>query len=234
MGKKNKRRVPITAVLPHQSAASTTVNPSKSSLQSSTVAKTANSPNTITESDEATGVTTALEKRKKQSRLTTTARINRFHALTKKKAFIAKTVRDPAEAARMIESIQAEMDEIGGLHAYQRASLKGGDERSGRGACGKWLISHLPKLFNHNLRQDPNNLHSPAYIKLLDVGALNGETYAKQAKWISAEYIDLNPQHANVTKQNFFERAPPALDVEKFNIVCLSLVVNFVDDLEMR
>ncbi|KAJ3236108.1 hypothetical protein HDU81_011143 [Chytriomyces hyalinus] len=191
----------------------------------------------------------------KKRKLSTTQRINEFHALTKRLAHIQKQIQSSNqpnnldkedasngaledEAARVKEAIEA----LGGLHAYQRASLKGGDESKGRGACGKWLVGMLNKYVvpgreGMQVRKSEEKEESKKKVdrlKLLDIGALNGATYSKQRAWIDAEYVDLNPQHANVIRQDFFERPLPRTKADLFDVLCLSLVVNFVDDPERR
>ncbi|ORY33613.1 hypothetical protein BCR33DRAFT_684538 [Rhizoclosmatium globosum] len=149
-------------------------------------------------------------------------------------ALIKKSITEDSREEKEAEivDIEKQIEALGGLHAYQRASLKGGDERSGRGACGKWLVQYLTPMASE-LREAAGT-KADAPLKLLDIGALNGETYAKQSKWIKAEYIDLNPQHPAVTRQDFFLRPTPSKDVDRFHVLCLSLVVNFVDDPERR
>ncbi|TPX77998.1 hypothetical protein CcCBS67573_g00752 [Chytriomyces confervae] len=203
----------------------------------------------------------------KKRKLSTTQRINEFHALTKRLAHIQKQIQSTNqsqgqlnnhddnneetsishgttngtledEAARVKEAIEA----LGGLHAYQRASLKGGDESKGRGACGKWLVGMLNKyvvpsrdgMGSRKSEEKEESAKKVDRLKLLDIGALNGATYAKQRAWIDAEYVDLNPQHANVIRQDFFERPLPRNKADLFDVLCLSLVVNFVDDPERR
>lgn len=57
---------------------------------------------------------------------------------------------------------------------------------------------------------------------------------SKPRPWIEAVSIDLNSQHERVIACDFFDYPPPAMDERKFDIVCLSLVVNFVGALEDR
>ncbi|KAJ3350424.1 hypothetical protein HDU83_009709 [Entophlyctis luteolus] len=163
-------------------------------------------------------------RNRRPRRISTTTRINSFHALSKRIAHLKKSGASDLE----IDQVRLQIDALGGLHAYQRASLKGGDERSGRGACGKWLASKLEPIFlsKAKLSSSPS-CHK---LRLLDVGALNGQTYERYSSWIAAEYIDLNPQHSNVIRQDFFERPLPKIDSDKFDVICLCLVVNFVDD----
>ncbi|KAI9323052.1 hypothetical protein DFJ73DRAFT_598594, partial [Zopfochytrium polystomum] len=152
--------------------------------------------------------------------------ISAFHVLNKRLALCER-----AGDARGAERARAAIAAMGGLDAYQRASLRGGDERKGKGACGRWLDD------GDDDDRDAVPRRRPApppgrrrRLRLLDVGALNGATYAKQSGWIDATYIDLNPQRAGVERQDFFERPLPRGDAERFDVVCLSLVVNFVGE----
>ncbi|KAJ3113658.1 hypothetical protein HDU96_003097 [Phlyctochytrium bullatum] len=149
--------------------------------------------------------------------------ISTFHALNKRLAFFEKK-NDEAGA----EQIRKELEALGGLDAYQKASLRGGDEQKGKGACGRWLVPILKEVKKDILEVGEEKL------RMLDVGAVNGETYAKQEKWISVVSIDLNPQHPNIIKQDFFKRPLPNNDGERFHVVCFSLVVNFVPEPAMR
>ena len=67
-------------------------------------------------------------------------------------------------------------------------------------------------------------------MRLLDIGALSPHNYQKYASWIKATPIDLNPQDPLITKMDFLEMPVPASKAQLFDVVCLSLVVNFVGD----
>ena len=69
-----------------------------------------------------------------------------------------------------------------------------------------------------------------ARLKVLDVGAIAGTSYAKWQSWIDATYIDLNPQAAHVHQSDFLSWPIG----EKYSVVGLSLVINFVGDLGQR
>ncbi|KAI8834104.1 putative methyltransferase-domain-containing protein [Chytridium lagenaria] len=71
----------------------------------------------------------------------------------------------------------------------------------GKGACGKWLVPILKK---------EGLVDGGERVRLLDVGAVNGETYARQRGWMEVT------------------------DGERFHVLCLSLVVNFVGEPERR
>jgi 25S rRNA (adenine2142-N1)-methyltransferase len=104
---------------------------------------------------------------------------------------------------------------MGGLNAYQKASLKGGNENIGKGYCGKWVAPYLLNVWNEQKALShcavcgkPGSYIKPSHFRLLDVGALNGDTYTRYT-WIQCESIDLHPQHQHVKKQDFFDRPVP-------------------------
>jgi 25S rRNA (adenine2142-N1)-methyltransferase len=67
-------------------------------------------------------------------------------------------------------------------------------------------------------------------VRVLDIGAVAPDNYKPYSSWITAKPIDLNPQHADIQKQDFLQMLPPTTEADKFDIVCLSLVINFVGD----
>ncbi|KAJ3164209.1 hypothetical protein HDU88_005521 [Geranomyces variabilis] len=166
-----------------------------------------------------------------------------FHTLNKQLCAVLK-----AGDSTTAGSIKTQMEALGGLHAYQRASLRGGNEKKGLGACGSWLVPYLraelAELRGSELAQTVaesgedvatgSSSQQKLKLRLLDVGALDGGTYSKQAAWIDVTSIDLNPQSQTVKKQDFFERPQPTGAHEQFNVLCLSLVVNFVGDPKLR
>lgn len=80
-------------------------------------------------------------------------------------------------------------------------------------------------------------LHLPdgmLQFRILDVGAISGTAYTKYP-WMQAVSIDLNPLPGSaVLAQDFFTLEPPSDSAEAFDVVALSLVLNFVGDLESR
>ncbi|KAI8826226.1 putative methyltransferase-domain-containing protein [Fimicolochytrium jonesii] len=173
--------------------------------------------------------------------------ISTYHTLNKKLSTLVKQHDEPAAAA-----VRREMEAMGGLHAYQRASLAG-NEKKGIVASEKWVLPFLRKERTrvHGIAQavegevdkDADDAtvttgtkakEPTTKLKMLDVGAVNGQTYAKQASWIDVSRIDLNPQEPGIEKQDFFERSLPKSDAERFHVLCLSLVVNFVGDPKAR
>lgn len=102
-------------------------------------------------------------------------------------------------------SAQALFD-TGMIDAYQQASLYGNKHFD----SSKWLIQNMGPM--------------PKPLKLLDVGSLR-LVYSKYS-WIEATYIDLHSRHPQIQTADLLTFLPE--DGKLFNIVCLSLVINFV------
>ncbi|KAJ3366580.1 hypothetical protein HDU91_001773 [Kappamyces sp. JEL0680] len=147
--------------------------------------------------------------------------ISTFHTLTKE---LEK--KRQAGDVEEVQSIERKIKEIGGLQTYQIASLSGGSKDKGWGGSGRWL---LQQLVQHPLAQ----LGSGERLRMLDVGAITGEVYTK-AKQLDVTSIDLNSQSPRVVQQDFFHRPLPHDDGERFHILGLSLVINFVTEPLMR
>lgn len=138
--------------------------------------------------------------------------IARYHTLEKQ---IARTT-DEAERAALL----AEQRALGGLAAYQDQSNTGAAVVRG-GESAKWSAKVLKEL-----------LQPDTPLRLLDVGAIAGTAYAKY-KWIAPTYIDLNPRAEHVHQSDFFDWPVPSA-AERYDVVGLSLVLNFVGDLAKR
>ncbi|KAI8868426.1 hypothetical protein GQ42DRAFT_164143 [Ramicandelaber brevisporus] len=87
-------------------------------------------------------------------------------------------------------------------------------------------------------------------LRLLDVGAVSPDNYVHQSKWVDCTPIDLNPQDERIIKLDILDTpslkkllASSAADgatipdvdgMPQFDVVCLSLVLNFGGDIEDR
>ncbi|KAI5481394.1 nucleolus protein [Pseudohyphozyma bogoriensis] len=171
--------------------------------------------------------------------------INDYHALEKN---IAAT-NDPKEKERL----RAKQEAMGGLQKYQEASLHGGDKSRG-GESGKWCVKQLMELKVGVAPSDKGKEKAKVVpkivivdgketkvwppkpvrekLRLLDVGAITGTSFANW-KWIDTTCIDLNPQAPHVQKYDFFDFPVPSQD-KLFDVVSLSLVVNFIGSLSKR
>ena len=156
---------------------------------------------------------------KKKSSKATQKTIVAFHQLNKDLA-VAKSNGD----ARKASSIEDKMKALGGLKAYQAASIQG--QSADRGGdtsilLMKWLEPVKPDLNSMNKK-----------FKMLEVGALSTKNACSKSGTFEVEHIDLNSQAKEILKQDFMERPLPRPAVkasdEKFDMISLSLVLNFV------
>jgi 25S rRNA (adenine2142-N1)-methyltransferase len=149
--------------------------------------------------------------------------IRTYHALEKRQSN-ALANGDDTEAAKILQEIDAR----GGIKAYQRASLLGQKSERG-GDSSKVLMGWLKKA---NLCPGncpiPSSINIHAPLRLLEVGALSIKNACSQSKIFDIERIDLNTQAEGITEQDFMERPLPKDASKKFDIISLSLVLNFV------
>ena len=64
---------------------------------------------------------------------------------------------------------------------------------------------------------------------MLEVGALKPDNYQSYATWLNVAPIDLRSRHPSILEQDFL-LMNPELNGSKWDIISLSLVVNFVPD----
>lgn len=145
--------------------------------------------------------------------------IRSHHTLQKQKAK-ALTEGDEVKAASIAKEIEAQ----GGIESYQKASLIGqGNDRGGDSSrlLMEWLDPIAPVLKE---RSKENRL------KLLEVGALSINNACSKSNLFDIKRIDLNSQAEGITKQDFMERPLPLTSKDQFDVISLSLVLNYVPD----
>ncbi|KAI4133507.1 MAG: hypothetical protein LQ347_002172 [Umbilicaria vellea] len=152
----------------------------------------------------------------------------RTHHTLQKRLTAALAAKDTAVAA----SLQAQIDAAGGLPKYQEASITGQSSERG-GDSSRVLVEWLSPLFS-KAKALPRPVSSPP-LRLLEVGALRPWNACSRSPLFSVTRIDLHSQHpSEIEEQDFMERpipdGPEALDREGFDVVSLSLVVNYVGD----
>ncbi|KAK0662807.1 25S rRNA adenine-N(1) methyltransferase [Lasiodiplodia hormozganensis] len=159
-----------------------------------------------------------------------TATIIRTHHQLQKAHAQAVKAGDHAKAAE----IQKKIDEQGGLKTYQAASITGqSSERGGDSSrvLVDWLQElGLPSAYRETERGDVEGRK----CKLLEVGALSTENACSKRRYLAVERIDLHSQAPGILQQDFMERPLAASDKERFDIISLSLVLNYVPDAEGR
>lgn len=158
------------------------------------------------------------------SRRETRALINAHHTLQKKRQ--QAIARNDNVA---VSTIDAEIAALGGIESYQRASLQG--QRSDRGGDSsrlllQWLEPARVLLTEASASTRP--------FRMLEVGALSTKNACSNSGLFQMELIDLNSQQPGILQQDFMERPAAKSDEEKFDIISLSLVLNYVPDAALR
>lgn len=146
--------------------------------------------------------------------------IRTHHTLEKERAK-ALAAGDDAKAAALSREIQLQ----GGIESYQRASLIGQtNERGGDSSklLMEWLDPMVPALKDLSARGES--------ARMLEVGALSITNACSKSRLFDMERIDLNSQADGITQQDFMERPLPCDRQEQFDIISLSLVLNYVPD----
>ncbi|KAI5304435.1 hypothetical protein KEM56_006495 [Ascosphaera pollenicola] len=119
-----------------------------------------------------------------------------------------------------VREIDREIEALGGLESYQLASKKGQSKERG-GDSSKvlldWLKPTLKKLDGERLR-------------VLEVGALSTTNACSLADELEVTRIDLHSQEKGILQQDFMERPLPTSDADRFHIISLSLVLNYVPE----
>jgi 25S rRNA (adenine2142-N1)-methyltransferase len=160
-----------------------------------------------------------LHRPKTISRNATKALINKHHLLQKRKRqAIAKG--DKAEEA----AIDAEIEALGGIQSYQEASLQG--QRHDRGGdSSRVLMQWLDSCLSSHAQGA-----SSRRLRMLEVGALSTQNACSKSNHFDIERIDLNSQGDGILQQDFMERPLPRDESERFDIISLSLVLNYVPE----
>lgn len=153
------------------------------------------------------------------SRKSSRTLINKHHQLEKHR-LNAESQGDMATASRLAR----EISNLGGISKYQQASLQGQSSDRG-GDSSKILLDWLPA---DDIKKANGRL------KMLEVGALSVKNACSNSGIFDMTRIDLNSQEPGILKQDFMQRPLPQSDMDRFDIISLSLVLNFVPDAAVR
>lgn len=165
-----------------------------------------------------------LQKPKSISRKATRTLINQIHTLEKRKKQAVQNGDAATEAA-----VEAEIASLGGLEKYQQASLQG--QRNDRGGdSSKILLDWLKPIEDEMKELAVLDSGSPQRLRMLEVGALSTTNECSRSGYFDITRIDLNSQGEGILQQDFMERPLPQDDSERFDIISLSLVLNFVPE----
>ncbi|CAF3579751.1 hypothetical protein SNK03_002864 [Fusarium graminearum] len=160
-----------------------------------------------------------VKSSRSMSRKASRTLINTHHQLEKQRRQAAAKGDTSTETR-----IASEIAKLGGLDHYQKASLQGQSLDRG-GDTSKVLLEWLPVA---DLKKRAQPLH------MLEVGSLSTRNACSTSGIFAMKHIDLNSQEPGITKQDFMERPLPKDDSEVFDIISLSLVLNFVPEAEGR
>ena len=152
------------------------------------------------------------------------------HSIVRSYHTLHKQLSTALSKGRTVEAqaIEAKIDELGGLAKYQEASIQGQSAQRG-GDTSKVLVEWLAEEEGN----EKTSVRSERPLRMLEVGALKPDNACSRNGLFEMERIDLRSQHPAIKEQNFMERptcAREKIDLEGFDIVSLSLVVNFVGD----
>ncbi|PLB33528.1 25S rRNA (adenine2142-N1)-methyltransferase [Aspergillus candidus] len=120
----------------------------------------------------------------------------------------------------VVAKLDAEIKDNGGLESYQLASKLGQSmERGGDSSkvLVDWISPKLRELADMKLK-----------FRVLEVGALSTKNACSINPQLDVTRIDLNSQEPGILKQDFMERPLPVDDSDRFHIISLSLVLNYV------
>lgn len=162
-------------------------------------------------------------KPKSISRKATKTLIGQIHALEKRRAQAARDGDKAAEA-----KAAAQVAALGGIEKYQQASLQG--QRTDRGGDSSRVLMEWLKPIEAELKATTTTDGSTQRLQMLEVGALSTTNACSRSGFFDIRRIDLNSQGDGILQQDFMQRPLPIDESERFDVISLSLVLNFVPD----
>lgn len=169
---------------------------------------------------------TSTAKRPSLSSQATRSLIRKHHIL-QKQLHAATSNGDIA----VVRSLQAQLAASGGLQKYQEASIQGQSAERG-GDTSKVLMEWVGEMLPDVLRGG-STIGAKGRLRMLEVGALKVDNACSRSGFFDVTRIDLHSQHPDIKTQDFMEMNSPsteAMEEEGFDLVSLSLVVNYVAD----
>lgn len=157
----------------------------------------------------------------------TTRALVRSHHTLRKQLSTALAQGDDTKAERL----KAEIEASGGLRKYQEASIIGQSAERG-GDTSKVLMEWLL-----GITSSASLVEAPYKMRVLEVGALKTDNACSRSGLFEMKRIDLHSQHPDIEQQDFMQMQlpnPENLCEQGYDLVSLSLVVNFVGDPTQR
>lgn len=162
------------------------------------------------------------------------AHIGKYHALLKRITSVGSDPLFPTEASKSARRrvLKAELACMGGLAEYQAAS-RSGEVHGGGFNASQWVVRELEE---HSVR----HTSGAKAISILDVGSIVARfppeiTRSDGMVALNVRSIDLSPQDEVVERADFFDVAAAGIaEGVKYDVIVLSLVVNFVSSPQLR
>lgn len=105
------------------------------------------------------------------------------------------------------------------------------------GDSGRVLRSWVEESFSCTVKEangGSKRIESGKHIRMLEVGALKVDNACSRSPRFDIERIDLQSQHPRIQTEDFMQRPLPSTTDKKFDIVSLSLVLNYVSTSKAR
>ena len=151
--------------------------------------------------------------------------IRTHHTLQKEHAIAVKDGN-----AKTAEALARAIEQNGGIKMYQAASKQGQAKDRG-GDSSKLLVEWLQESQVIDVKTRDRKVSGKPPLRCLEVGALSTKNeISRYTTTIDMYRIDLNSQGPGIEKQDFMERPLPSQEDEYFDIISLSLVLNYVPD----
>ncbi|KAF2490348.1 hypothetical protein BU16DRAFT_149949 [Lophium mytilinum] len=154
--------------------------------------------------------------------------IRTHHRLQKQHATAVKA----GEATRASQ-LEKEIEDNGGLKLYQVASIKGQSAERG-GDSSRVLVEWLREDGVLKGAQEKSADDSSKSYAVLEVGALSPTNAIARTPKLHITRIDLNSQDPAIAQQDFMERPLPEDPEDQFDVISLSLVLNYVPEAAAR
>ncbi len=125
------------------------------------------------------------------------------------------------------EEVEGKIQNLGGIAAYQAASIKGQDTK--RGGDSSKILVHWIKETNTPTPSDKKpTTRNRIVTKVLEIGSLSVDNIISKSGLFEVSRIDLRSNHKLILAQNFLDRPEPTSEQDLFDGVSCSLVLNFV------
>ena len=142
-----------------------------------------------------------------------------YHTIKNELNALAKSKADEMTKIKVAE-LEGRLEEIGGIDAYQQASIISTEHFK----TSRWVLSQI----SSHLPATTSKKQTKEKLKVLEVGAINIQL--QQVAHLDVRSIDINSQDARIEEIDFFD-IPPC---HYFDAVVCSMVVNCVHDVKKR